>query len=306
MSFGHASLTLFTVKMRRDSIFYKLFQQYPALLFELLTNPPENASEYTFDSKAVKEPRFEIDGVFVPPENQSPGVVYFAEVQFQTDEMLYERVFAESYLYFYRNRKKYSDLQIVIIYPSRNIEQSDIYPYRNQLNCDQVHRIYLDELGNIRELPLELAVMQLTTVKEEQAPEEARYLLQRSQQENPQPSSQAIIELITTIITYKFEQLSRREVEEMLGITLKETRVYREIKEEGIQEGEERGEQRGLQREKSLIFRLLNRRVGELPENVRQQVEVLSLEELENLGEALLDFSSMADLQVWLEENKSR
>ena len=49
--------------MRRDSIFYKLFQQYPALLFELLTNPPENASEYTFDSKAVKEPRFEIDGV---------------------------------------------------------------------------------------------------------------------------------------------------------------------------------------------------------------------------------------------------
>ena len=83
--------------------------------------------------------------------------------------MLYERVFAESYLYFYRNRKKYSDIQIVIIYPSRNIAQSDIYPYRNQLNCDQVNRIYLDELGNIRELPVEVAVMLLTTVKEEQA-----------------------------------------------------------------------------------------------------------------------------------------
>ncbi|MGD1911312.1 MAG: DUF2887 domain-containing protein [Rivularia sp. (in: cyanobacteria)] len=38
--------------MRRDSIFYKLFQQYPALLFELLTNPPENASQYRFDSVA--------------------------------------------------------------------------------------------------------------------------------------------------------------------------------------------------------------------------------------------------------------
>ncbi|WP_371261546.1 DUF2887 domain-containing protein [Rivularia sp. PCC 7116] len=35
--------------MRRDSIFYKLFQQYPSLLFELLTNPPDNASEYKFD-----------------------------------------------------------------------------------------------------------------------------------------------------------------------------------------------------------------------------------------------------------------
>ena len=155
--------------MRRDSIFYKLFQQYPPLLFELLTNPPENASEYTFDSKAVKETKFEIDGVLVPPENQSPGAVYFVAVQFQTDEMLYERMLAESYLYFYRNRRKFSDLQMVVIYPSRNTEQSDIYPHRTLLSGEQFHRIYLDELGNIRELPVEVAVMLLTTVKEEQA-----------------------------------------------------------------------------------------------------------------------------------------
>ena len=286
--------------MRRDSIFYKLFQQYPALLFELLTNPPENACEYTFDSKAVKETKFEIDGVFVPPENQSPGVVYFCEVQFQTDEMLYERVFAESYLYFYRNRRKYSDLQIVIIYPSRNIEQSDIYPYRNQLNCDQVSRIYLDELGNIRELPVWVALMLLTTVPEKQAPEEARYLLSRTQQKTPFPSTQAIIGLITTIIAYKFEQLNQREVEEMLGITFEETRFYRDIRrvirEEVLQEGEQQGECK-------LILRQLTRRVGELSSEVRSQIETLSLEKLENLGEALLDFNSMGDLQTWLDGN---
>jgi Domain of unknown function (DUF4351) len=33
---------------------------------------------------------------------------------------------------------------------------------------------------------------------------------------------------------------------------------------------------------------------------VRERVETLSLEQLENLGEALLDFTSMADLQAWL------
>ncbi len=55
--------------MRRDSIFYKLFQQSPTLLFELLTNRPANADEYRFDSVAVKEPKFEIDGVFLPPES---------------------------------------------------------------------------------------------------------------------------------------------------------------------------------------------------------------------------------------------
>ncbi len=278
--------------MRRDSIFYKLFQQSPTLLFELLTNPPANTDEYRFDSVAVKEPKFEIDGVFLPPESQNSGVVYFCEVQFQKDEKLYERIFAESSLYFYRNSTKFSDWQAVIIYPSRSIEQSKIYPHRSFLNGEQVTRIYLDELGDIRSLPVWVALMVLTTIEDEQATEEARYLLTRSQQEAPQPENRVIIELLTTIMVYKFENKSQREVEEMLGITLKETRVYREIKEEGIQEGE--------QREKSLVLRLLAKRVGELPQDVRQQVESLSLEQLENLGEALLDFTSMADLDAWL------
>ncbi len=72
----------------------------------------------------------------------------------------------------------------------------------------------------------------------------------------------------------------------MLGITLKETQVYREIKEAG---------------ERSLILCQLPRWVGELPQEVRQRVETLSLEQLENLGVALLDFQGMDDLQAWLE-----
>ena len=165
--------------MRRDSIFYKLFQQSPTLLFELLTNPPTNADAYRFDSVAVKEPKFEIDGVFLLPESETPGVVYFCEVQFQKDEQLYERIFAESSLYFYRNRARFNDWQAVVIYPSRNTEQSSIYPHRGLLNSNQVHRVYLDELGNIRQLPLWVALMVLTTIEEEEAPEEARYLLTR-------------------------------------------------------------------------------------------------------------------------------
>ena len=139
--------------MRRDTIFYKLFQQFPSLLFQLLENPPENADAYRFDSVAIKEPKFEIDGVFLPPENENPGIVYFCEVQFQKDEILYERVVAESSLYFYRNRTRFSDWEAVIIYPSRNIEQTKIYPLRAFLNSDQVHRVYLDELGDIHQLP---------------------------------------------------------------------------------------------------------------------------------------------------------
>ena len=133
--------------MKRDTIFYTLFQRSPTLLFDLIPNSPSNPEGYRCDSVAVKEPKFEIDGVFLPPEG-ALGPVYFCEVQMQTDEFLYERIFAETAQYFYRNRSRFNDWQIVIIYPTRNKEQKDIYPYRVALAGEQVHRIYLDELGN--------------------------------------------------------------------------------------------------------------------------------------------------------------
>jgi len=275
--------------MRRDSIFYKLFQQFPPLLFQLLATPPPNPDEYRFDSVAVKEPKFEIDGVFLPATVD--GVVYFCEVQFQTDEKLYERTFAESFLYFYRNRSRFSDWQTVMIYPTRATEQSNFQPYHDLLSGDRVHRIYLNELGDIRTLPIWVALMVLTNVDESQAPAEARYLLQRNI--DHQPASKAIIEMVTTVMVYKFEQLSQKDVEIMLGITLQETRVYKEIKEVGLEQGREEATF-------NLVIRLLTKRFGEISQEKRSSISTLSLPVLEDLSEALLDFTSLTDLQTWL------
>jgi len=304
--------------VKRDSIFYKLFQQAPTAIFELLKNPPKNAEKYRFDSVAVKEPRFEIDGVFLPPENEEPGVVYFCEVQFQEDPTLYERIFAETALYFYRNSVKFSDWQVVVIYPSRNIEQEKIFPHRSLLNGEQVHRIYLDGLGKIEELPIWVALMVLTIVKEEKAPETARNLLKRSNEQSSLLSSRAIIEMITTIMVYKFEKFSLKEVESMLGITLEETRVYREIKEQGIEQGIEQGREQGREegieqgREEgieqgkigeavNLVMRLLTKKFGQISPEKRSFISNLSLPVLEDLSEAILDFNNLNDLQVWLD-----
>lgn len=276
--------------MKRDSIFYRLFQQSPSLLFDLLENPPDNATEYRFDSVAVKEPKFEIDGVFLPPDNDSSGVIYFCEVQFQKDERLYERVFGESFLYFYRQRERFADWQIVVIYPTRSLEQSNTHPYRALLNCNQVHRIYLNELGEIQQLPLGVALMVLTTVEETQAPEKARYLLARTQDQIADPEAgRAIIEMIATIMVYKFTNLSRQEVDAMLGLQLADTRVYREAKEEGRLEGES-----------ALILRLLQRRFGAVDEMLAARIQSLEIEQLESLAEALLDFTTLNDLVLWL------
>lgn len=297
--------------MRRDSIFYRIFKQSPALLFELLETPPANAADYKFDSVAVKEPKFEIDGVFLPPDTGASGIVYFCEVQFQRDEQLYERLFGEAFLYFYRNRNRYSDWQAVVIYPSQPVEQTDAHPYRALLSSDQVHRIYLDSVGEIRQLPLGIALMVLTTIDEAQAPEEARYLLARSQQARQAATvSRAIMEIVTTIMVYKFEHMSRVEVEAMLGLTLQETRVYQEAKAEGREEGErigeQRGEQRGRQQEAiSLVLKLLTRRLDqELPAEVRSRIEALPLPQLEMLTETLLDFTNLDELLTWLDVNQ--
>jgi hypothetical protein len=49
-----------------------------------------------------------------------------------------------------------------------------------------------------------------------------------------------------------------------------------------------------------IVLRQLRRRVAPLPETVTAQVEALSVEQLERLGEDLLDFTALADLERWL------
>jgi hypothetical protein len=40
--------------------------------------------------------------------------------------------------------------------------------------------------------------------------------------------------------------------------------------------------------------------LGEIPQNLTETIQNLSVEQLENLGEALLDFESQTDLIQWL------
>ena len=61
----------------------------------------------------------------------------------------------------------------------------------------------------------------------------------------------------------------------------------------------ETGMQRGTQK---LVLRLLNRRLGTLEPSLLQRVSELPLEQLEALGEDLLDFTEISDLVNWLNQ----
>ena len=262
--------------MRRDTIFYQLFVQSPILLFDLIPHPPENATQYVFDAIEVKETAFRMDGVFIPPAPS--GIVYFCEVQFQVDELLYERMLAEISIYVYRHRDLFFDWQAVVIYPSRSIEQSRREIVRELLGSGRITRVYLDELGAV-ELSTGLGLMVLTTLEGDEAKAEARRLIEQAQ------GSRDIINLVSTIVLYKFNTLSRDEVDLMLGIELQQTRVYQDARTD---EG------------RSLVIRQLARKFGTISPEIQAQVNSLTLDRVESLAEDLLDFTQMEDLTSWL------
>jgi predicted transposase/invertase (TIGR01784 family) len=62
-----------------------------------------------------------------------------------------------------------------------------------------------------------------------------------------------MIQLIETIIVYKFTKKSRKEIEAMLGLgDLRQTRVY----QEALEEGELKGEIKGMLKTVPLMFKL--------------------------------------------------
>jgi predicted transposase YdaD len=88
-------------------------------------------------------------------------------------------------------------------------------------------------LGSIEDLPLGIASMVLTIVEESEAAGKARMLINRATQEVAALDvRQGIIEMISTIIVYMFTNLSRQEIDAMLGTKFEDTRVYQEAREE--------------------------------------------------------------------------
>ncbi len=82
---------------------------------------------------------------------------------------------------------------------------------------------------------------------------------------------------------------------------MRESVIYQDIKAQGKAEGIKEGEAKGIKKgEISLVLRLLKKRIGTISSEDESRITNLSVEQLETLGEALLDFSSGDDLTTWL------
>ena len=224
--------------MKTDTIFYQLFQTFPSLLFELIGQSPTEAQSYNFSSREIKELAFRFDGVFLPTTDSFEQPIYFLEVQFQPKSDFYWRFFTEIFLYLGQYRP-HNDWRAVAIFATRSLDPGMPRQYQGFLMNQQVQFVYLDELGETAEASLSFGMVQLVIATEETAPRLTNQLMQKAQQElEDEALRQRVLELIETILIYKFTNLSRQELEAMFGLDeLKQTRYFREVAEEAKLEG---------------------------------------------------------------------
>jgi len=293
--------------MKTDSLFYQLFKNAPELVLELAQINYANAQNYRFCSEEIKQTAFRLDGILTPTKETNTLPVIFVEVQFQPDQHFYSRFFCEIFFYLHQN-KPAQPWQAIVIYPTRQTERDGSLHYATLLKSDQVKRIYLEDLIAPPAENIGLQLIQLIIVEEEKAIKTAQNLINRIKIQPNQKTSAYWLEWVETILVYKLPQLTREEIQQMLGykdISLKETRFYQDAfgegKQEGRQEGKQEGRQEGRQEgETILLLRIFKRRFGKLPVRTLSRIKQLNTEQREALIDHELNIKTLDDLNLWL------
>lgn len=222
--------------MKTDTIFYRLFQAFPGIFFELINCSPKMANDYTFSSMEVKQLAFRIDGVFLPDKTKGDRPIYFGEVQFQPDPRFYDRFFAEIFLYLSRD-ESVRDWRGAVIFPNRRVDVGNTRRYQEFFDSGRITRIYLDELEGSASVGLQ--TVELIVAPENTAIARSRGLIDRVRTEmDDGQSRQNLLELIETILIYKLPRMRKEEIEAMFSFSdLKDTQYFQDVREEGRTEG---------------------------------------------------------------------
>jgi predicted transposase YdaD len=280
--------------MKTDKWFYQLFLTMPGIIAELIPNIPHDC-EFDYIAPVIKEREFRLDGLFIPQSENWNIPLIFLEAQMQSDAGFYGRYFAEIFLYLQQYPEK-RPWQGLLILHNRQQYLGESVPYQVLLR-EQVKCLYLEDLLPRADISPNLALLKLLVLEEAEAFHLGRHILEESE---TQTTFQQRLNLIETILVNKFPHLGTQEILRMLDLKttdITQSRFYQEVVAVGRQEGLQAGLLAG---EADLILRQLTRKYGTLTPEVNQQIKALTIAELGDLGEALLDFVEISDLENWL------
>ena len=225
---------------------------------------------------------------------QSDSLVLHIEFQTQPDPELPFRML-DYRLRVYR-RFPYKSMRQVVIYLQQtgsDLVQQNSFMLPNTWHEFEVIRLWEQPLEVFLSTPGLLPFAALSRVTDR--PEALRQVatqLDAIKNRRMQSNVTAAAAILAGLVLERgmIQQILRREI-------MQESVIYQDILQEGLQKGrQEEG--------RSLILLQLTRKFGEVPPDVGSQIERLSLTQLEALGEALLDFSTLQELTSWLDNNR--
>ena len=252
--------------MQSDSLFYRIFQSSPQVFFELIGASLPQSGLYSMVSQEVKQTRFQIDGILLPHHRRSDLPIYFLEVMGYKPKQgkhFYQELITEIHLYL-NDYAPTNNWKAVVIYTQRSFDPGLPIQLSEYAQGDRLQRLHLDRVPKTMQgRSLEVNAIQLMGTKKEEVASQAQQLIERARTELTDATSRRdLLELIQTICVYKFPDLTRQEIELMVGLNeLKQTRVYQEAVEEG-----------GLKTKIETIPRLLQ--LGLSVEQVAQALEL--------------------------------
>jgi predicted transposase/invertase (TIGR01784 family) len=223
--------------MKRDPLFFRLFKELPNCFFQLVGRSDRDAARYQLEAIEYKTTAVRLDGVFRPIES-AVGPAYIWEAQFYRSDTVYANLLSKIGR-FLEHGDPSQDWVGVVIYPTRELEQKNLKPYRCLLNSEQLVRIYLDELPPAPTDRFEMGILELITSKPEAAMKKAQAMVPSLRaSKHPEKLQRMLLQLIETVIVHQFPKWSREEIGKMLQVTdVRQTRVFQEGVEEGIEQG---------------------------------------------------------------------
>jgi len=276
-----------------------LAEKFPAAFVSWLLPIDEPTSVQVLKTELIQEPIRADSLVFLQTDNQ------ILHLEFETRPYSDPPIAFRMLDYYVRLKRQYSCSinQVVIFLQQTASEQVFVSEYTdaNTRHGYRVIRLWEQDPALLLSVP---GLLPLATLSQTNSP---RTLLEQIATRIAiieEPTQQADLLACTQVLAgLRFEknlirQLFRKE-------TMRGSVIYQEIREDGLLEGRQLGLLEGRKDEAlSFLTRQLTRRIGAIAPETREQIQTLSVEELEDLGEALLDFSEASDLTNWLNEHQ--
>jgi predicted transposase YdaD len=124
-----------------------------------------------------------------------------------------------------------------------------------------------------------------------------------SQTEDKTRTLQQVAEAIEQINDTRIQSNIAASTAILTGLVLNKELIKRLLRSDAMRESVI---YQDIQQEKALaiVTRQLRRKVGTVPPAQLLQIQALESTQLDDLAEALLDFSSLTDLEAWLEQHQ--